>query len=272
MPDVITVLRSALDEEPPLGFGAADVITRARRARRRRRGLSLAGLALAGAGVVVLVLAVVSTPASRSLSKTRALSMTAVEHAAATRAISRPDSAAPSASVDGLSAAELPGLVERGTGIALAKTSVTVLRPGRSLDLAAGLATAGKPYLNVQVIPAHGLITAMPTCAQLSNLSSGQGDGYHGPCRITRIADGSIFIVRSGDTATGGFAMAQALLIRPDGSGIFAEDTNQAGTAPRTIRHSRTTGRLITPPVVQAQPPLDANAMANLVRYLARTA
>lgn len=53
MPDVSTVLRAALDEEPPLGFGAADVIARARRTRRRRRGLLLAtaGAACAAVGL-----------------------------------------------------------------------------------------------------------------------------------------------------------------------------------------------------------------------------
>lgn len=53
MPDVSTVLRAALDEEPPLGFGAADVIARARRTRRRRYGLSLAtaGAACAAVGL-----------------------------------------------------------------------------------------------------------------------------------------------------------------------------------------------------------------------------
>jgi hypothetical protein len=53
MPDVSTVLRAALDEEPPLGFEAADVIARARRTRRRRYGLSLAtaGAACAAVGL-----------------------------------------------------------------------------------------------------------------------------------------------------------------------------------------------------------------------------
>jgi hypothetical protein len=55
MPDVSTVLRAALDEEPPLGFGATDVISRARKTRRRRRGLSLAaaGTACAAIGLAV---------------------------------------------------------------------------------------------------------------------------------------------------------------------------------------------------------------------------
>lgn len=55
MPDVSTALRAALDEEPPLGFGPADVIARAGRTRRRRRGLSLAtvGAACAAVGLAV---------------------------------------------------------------------------------------------------------------------------------------------------------------------------------------------------------------------------
>ena len=99
------------------------------------------------------------------------------------------------------------------------------------IDLGAGVAVTGHPYFNLQVTPADMLITKMPTCAELSDLSSGNGDGYYGPCHIRRLADGSILIVRSGRTTSGGFTMAQATLIRPDGSGIFAENTNQAWTA-----------------------------------------
>lgn len=281
MPDVTMALRAAVEEEPPLGFGASDVVARARAMRRRRRGLSVVGSVVAVAGVIVVIVGIAGggAPARQPSTKSPALSVAAFERAAATRAISRSAKPGRAVSVAGLNAANLPNLVERDTGVTLSPgASVTVLQPGGELDLAAGIDVAGKPYLNVQVIPAHGLITAAPTCAELSNVSSGQGDGYYGPCRIQRLADGSILVVRSGQTATGGFTMAQALLVHPDGSGIFAEDTNQAWTAPRKLihrlspaagPHSRATVRLTAPPVVRAQPVLDSTVMAKLVRDLA---
>ena len=79
------------------------------------------------------------------------------------------------------------------------------------------------------------MITAMPSCAELSDLASGNGDGYYGPCTIQRLPGGSILIVRSGETKQGHFTMAQATLIRPDGSGVFAEDTNQALVGTRDV-------------------------------------
>jgi hypothetical protein len=70
-------------------------------------------------------------------------------------------------------------------------------------------------------------------------LSSGNGDGYYGPCHISTLSNGSILIVRSGRTASGGFTMAQAVLIRPDGSGIFAENTNQTLMTPRATQRAK---------------------------------
>jgi hypothetical protein len=48
MPDVITMLRTAIDDEPPLGFDAAGVVARAHKVRRRRRTV-IAGLGVVGA-------------------------------------------------------------------------------------------------------------------------------------------------------------------------------------------------------------------------------
>ena len=55
MPDVTTVLRAAVEEEPPLGFGASDVIARGRAVRRRR----MAVRAAAGAGAAAVTAAAV---------------------------------------------------------------------------------------------------------------------------------------------------------------------------------------------------------------------
>ena len=288
MTDIRTVLEKAVSEEPPIGFRPADVLERGRRTRRRRRGAALAAMAT-GAGVTAAVLALTlggASPAGRApgLAGGRTghpkLSLAALETAAA-KASTRPavSGLTPRTAritVDGIAAGRLAGLVQRDAGVRLAQAQVSVLASGAPggqkhpfIDLGAGVAVAGHPYFNLQVTPANMLITKMPTCAELSDLSSGNGDGYYGPCHIRRLADGSILIVRSGRTTSGGFTMAQATLIRPDGSGIFAENTNQAWTAPaRVAKRGHGSGKQV-PPVVRAQPPVGAGVLAQLVRSLA---
>jgi hypothetical protein len=293
MTDIKTVLEEAVSQEPPIGFGPADVLERGRRARRRRRGTALAAL-VTGAGVTAAVagLTSVSGGTAPGLAGGRAghqrLSLAALETAAA-RASGRsavtgltPQSA--HIKVDGIAAGRLAGLVQRETGVRLSQANVSVLTsagPGGAkhffIDLGAGIAVKGHPYLNVQVTPAGSLITKTPTCAELSDAASGTGDGYYGPCHIRRLADGAILIVRSGATKSGGFTMAQATLIRPDGSGIFAEDTNQPWVPPgkmTTLRHKLAkegakTWRL---PAVSAQPPVGSATLTGLVRELAALA
>jgi hypothetical protein len=65
--------------------------------------------------------------------------------------------------------------------------------------------------------PADTLSTATPTCKELSDLASGDGDGYYGPCSIQRLPTGVLLIARSGQLKSSPGVMAQAILIRPDG-------------------------------------------------------
>jgi hypothetical protein len=293
MTDIKTVLEEAVSQEPPISFGPADVLERGRRARRRRRGTALAAL-VTGAGVTAAVVGL--TGVSGGTAPGRAghprLSLAALETAAAARASARSAVTGLTArtariKVDGIAAGRLAGLVQRDAGVGLSQTNVSVLASGGAggarhpfIDLGAGLAVKGHPYVNVQVTPAGSLITKTPTCAELSDLSSGDGDGYYGPCHISRLASGSILIVRSGVTKSGGFTMAQATLIRPDGSGIFAEDTNQAWMSPgktTTLRHKLAKagakeGKPSLPPVVSAQPPVGSGVLSQLVRELAALA
>jgi hypothetical protein len=291
MTDIKTVLEEAVSQEPPIGFGPADVLESGRRARRRRRGAALAAL-VTGAGVTAAVVGLTGVTggtggtapglAGGRTSHPR-LSLAALETAAA-RASARsavtgltPGTAR--IKVDGIAAGRLAGLVQRDTGVRLSQANVSVLAnggPGAKhffIDLGAGIAAKGHPYLNVQVTPADSLITKTPTCAELSDAASGTGDGYYGPCHIRRLPDGSILIVRSGGTKQGGFTMAQATLIRPDGSGIFAEDTNQAWMPPgktTTLRHklAKEGTKIWRPPVVGAQPPVGSGVLTGLVREL----
>jgi hypothetical protein len=298
MSDVTTALHEALEEEPPLGFEAAEIAARARRVQRRRRAMSLAGTATVAAAAVTGVVLAATVPAHPPTTTTGTagggtassgtaaagtagghatkLTLTALGQIATARrkaSFSLDERAARTAVVEGISGPGLADLIEQETGVGLTGVQVSALPPTGELDLAAGIAVSGSPYLNVQVSPAGGLITATPTCAELSNLSSGDGDGYYGPCTIRRISDGSLLIVRSGTTAGGGFTMAQATLIRPDGSGVFAEDTNQAWAPQPSRRITAATKKAIAdPPVVRDQPVLGAAAMSRLVQALAAQA
>ena len=281
MTDVNTLLRSALDDEPPLGFAPADVLAKARSARRIRRGVALVGTTGAAAAVVALALIFTGTPQARS-TRSPALSLAVLEHTAAARPTPHPALVGPALSVDGISTSDLAALVEHDTGVMLANVNVAVLPPAQSIDLSAGIDVSGEPYMNVQVAPAHTMSTAIPSCAELSDLNSGDGDGYYGPCSVTKLQDGSTLVVRSGKTATGDFTMAQALLVHPDGSGVFAEDTNQTAATPR-LAWTKTsapslsrsaTGRpgFEAPPVVRSRPVLDSKTMAALVLDLSMQA
>jgi hypothetical protein len=279
MSEMTTILNAALEDEPPLGFAPEDVVRRARSRRRKQRGLACAIGALGAAGMTIAALTVATAPHQAHLPSVTALSVTDL----AARAAAPPTETAPtnvrqvSGAVDGLSSQVLPTLIQQDTGVTLTNINVTVLPPAGALDFAAGIDVAGTPYLNVQIAPAYTLITETPTCAALSDAAGGTGDGYAGPCTIQRLADGTILVVRSGQTARGGYTMAQAVLIHPDGSGIFAEDTNQTVMSAQGISKLETTpgkGRgttrlaIAAPRVVREEPVLDAQSMAHLVRSL----
>jgi hypothetical protein len=182
----------------------------------------------------------------------------------------------PTHKVGGVSTDDLAALVEQDTGVTLADVNVAALAPAGVINLSAAIAVAGDPYLNVQTAPAHTMDTTTPTCAELSDLNSGSGDGFYGPCSITQLSDGSHLVVRSGKTTTGGYTMALALLVHPDGSGVFAENTNQGvpasgqlawfkSSASKQRRNAPSPTRSGVPPVVMSEPVLDAQEMAALV-------
>jgi hypothetical protein len=272
MPDITTQIKTAIGAEPPLGFEPADVIASARRVRRRRRGgyaAATAGVAAAAVAGTVLALPG-AAPGGASGGHNTGLSLTALTRIAGKQppsAIKLSTVILNTTRVDGVTAPEVLSLFTKDTGAGLASAQASLLGKPAELDVTAGLATAGHPYLNIQVTPAKTLSTSMPTCAALSDLSSGSGDGYYGPCTIRRLADGSILVVRSGETRTGHFTMAQASLIRPDGSGVFAEDTNQSLPAA-----DKGASKLYLPQVVRVDPPVDANTLARFVRDVAAMA
>jgi hypothetical protein len=274
MPDITTQIKAAIGDEPPLGFGPTDVIATARRVRRRRRGVyAAATVGVAAAAVTVGTVVVLpgggagGAPSAHTLDgHATTLSLTALSRIAGRQPAAVPG-APSSARVDGVTAAEVFALFEQDTGTKVTSAQASLLRPAGELDLAAGLAVPGHPYLNIQVAPPRTMITAMPTCAELSDLASGSGDGYYGPCSTRRLADGSLLIVRSGETKQGHFTMAQATLIRPDGAGVFAEDTNQAMVSVGDFVKDKR--KSASPPVVSVNPPVGANALAAFVRDVA---
>ena len=276
MPDITAQIKTAIGDEPPLGFEPADVIAAARRVRRRRRGMYAA--ATAGVAAAVAAGAVLAIPGSNAGAPaggtpdgpgTR-LSLTALSRIAG-KQVARTPGVLSGARVGGVNAAEVFALFQKDTGAQVITPEASLLRPPGELNLAAGLAVSGHPYLNIQVAPAGAMSTATPTCAELSDLASGSGDGYYGPCSIRRLADGSLLVVRSGATRRGHFTMAQATLIRPDGSGVFAEDTNQAmATAPGPVKGKTGSGsKPALPPIVSLDPPVGANTLAAFVLAVA---
>jgi hypothetical protein len=273
MPDITAQIKTAIGEEPPLGFEPADVIAAARRVRRRRGvyAAASAGVAAAVAAGTVLALPGAGT-GGQVAGRATELSLTSLSHIASKRPSTVPGVSS-GVRVDGVTAGEVFTLFIKDTGAKLAFAKASLLRPPGELDLVGGLAAAGYPYLNVQVAPPGTMSTTTPTCAELSDAASGDGDGYYGPCTIRRLADGSILVVRSGETKQGHFAMAQASLIRPDGSGVFAEDTNQAFEAAEQGQvakdKSEPGGKPALPPVVAEKPPVSASTLAAFVRDVA---
>ena len=274
MTDVTALLQSALDDEPPASFTPVDILEKARSARRRRHGFALAGTSGVAAGVVALVLVLGGTVQGHSPRLAAQLSLAALEHTAATGRVGHSAKAGPVHKVGRVSTSDLAALVEQDTGVTLADIDVAALPPAGVINMSAGIAVTGDPYLNVQVAPAHTMDTTTPSCAELSDLNSGSGDGFYGPCSITQQPDGSTLVVRSGETATGGYTMALALLIRPDGSGIFAENTNQGVQPSGQLSWFKTSASKLhrsgpaqssVPPAVRSEPVLDSQAMATLV-------
>ena len=223
MTDVTALLQSALIDEPPASFTPVDILEKARSARRRRHGFALAGTSGVAAGVVALVLVLGGTVQGNPPRLAAQLSLAALEHTAATGRVGHSARGRTVHKVGRVSTSDLAALVEQDTGVTLADIDITALPPAGVINMSEGIAVTGDPYLNVQVAPPHTMDTTTPSCAELSDLNSGSGDGFYGPCSITQQPDGSTLVVRSGETATGGYTMALALLIRPDGSGIFAE-------------------------------------------------
>jgi hypothetical protein len=262
--------------EPPLGFSAADVISAAHRSRRRRRGGAAAIVGAVGAVAAVTAFVIPGGPAaspggpaaSPARTSTGALSLTALTKTAASRPADA-HTVSGSARVNGLGAAQVIAATEKTVGAPLVSVQASILPPSGELDLGAAVGASGGPYVNVQVSPAHTLITATPTCAELSDLASGSGDGYYGPCSISRLPDGDLLISRSGHLVSNQDAMAQATLIRPDGSGIFAEDTNTAFVTPQQEDKLKAEGKGGTDILVVKAPPAGSAALVALVRTLA---
>jgi hypothetical protein len=278
MADIKASMHAAVTEgEPPLGFTAPDIITAAHRARRRKRGIYAAvtaGAAAAVAAVTVLALpgggagttaAPSAAPASTPTGSAGTLSLTALTKAAASQQAGN-GAAITTKKVEGVTATQVVALVEKAAHARLNGVDASILAPSGELDLAAAIAVAGQPYLNIQVVPAHNLITATPTCAALSDAAAGTGDGYHGPCSIRRLGDGTLLIVRSG-TASAGLTMAQATIVRPDGSGVFAEDTNAAQPTIKQYVKLKEQGKF--PPATRATPPVGSAALTTLVQAIA---
>jgi hypothetical protein len=276
MTDITTVLRTAIADEPPIHLDQADVIRRGRAARRHGRAVVGAAASVGVLGVAVvaatLVTGVSSGPHHHAGTASLGRLVAAADpHAKPAGHRARPTSGA---HVGGVTATTLPGLVEKSIGADLVDAGVSALAPTGDLDLSAGIAVTGSPYLNVQVVPAGNINPASESCADLNVLSSPDSDGYTGPCSVRHLGSGAVLIERSGQTTTGGYTKAQADLILADGTAILAEDTNQAADLLPSDRQALAKGpegAKTLPPVVSKRPPLSSAVMSQLVQNLATT-
>jgi hypothetical protein len=274
MTDITTLLQTAIEDEPPMQLSQADVIRHGRAARRRSRAMVRAAATVGALGVAAVGATVVSSVASGPHHSAGTASLGQLAAAANRHPVTtvRPSRSTSSAHVGGITPASLPGLVEHSIGVDLVDAGVSVLAPSGDLDLSAGIDVSGSPYLNVQVVPTGNISSASESCADLNVLTSPDSDGYTGPCSLQQLADGSVLIVRSGQTTTGGYAKAQADLILADGTAILAEDTNQAADllpSERQALAKGAQGAKTLPPVVSSQPPLSSAVMSRLVQDLA---
>jgi hypothetical protein len=273
MTDITTLLQTAITDEPPMRLSQGDVIRRGRAARRRSRvvvgAAASAGVLGAATVAATLVTGATSRPHHAGTASLGQLAGATDQHAVVAGRRARPKSGA---HVGGITATTLPDLVAQSIGVDLVEAGVSVLAPTGDLDLSAGIGVPGNPYLNVQVVPAGNISSASESCADLSDLSSPDSDGYAGPCSLQHLGDGSVLIVRSGETTTGGYAKAQADLILSDGTAILAEDTNQAADLRPVDRRALARGSdgpKTLPPVVSTKPPLSSAVMSQLVQDLA---
>ena len=297
MPDIAQLLESALADEPGYTvIDAAALVSRARRGTRRRRAATVASATVVGAAVTTMSLLVPGGAPSdhRSASPqrpvARMLSVAQIRRLAAAQVRAGSTSAVPRGySVHGITAASLPGLVERYAHVRLSEVSVDVLPTVGDVDLAAGIGSAQGQYFDVQVTPPGTTSTTPPTCADISG-NGPDGDGYTGACMIMPLGGGGYVVVRSGRTTDGKGAKTEADLVASDGSGIFAECVNQlaesidslvrlapsgfpsAGTSRKTTVYGVGPGgeiEKVVPPTVSAEPPLTSAQLESLVRTLA---
>lgn len=135
MREVNSLLRTALGEEPPLGFGAADVIARARATRRRRRGL-VSAAAVAALGVAAIGLLPYAFASGSNSRAPQALSHNAVTHTASTATKQHTSSTASALQLVAYRGKQLPGytIKEVPQGYVLQGVSDSVLDVARYGD------------------------------------------------------------------------------------------------------------------------------------------
>ncbi len=88
-------------------------------------------------------------------------------------------------------------------------------------------------------------------------------DSYTGPCTERTLAKGSVVIAR--DTRSGAYARATALLVRPDGSSLMVESTNQAAPDPSLCTEDATGKHCPVPPITRTTTGVSATALSDLL-------
>ncbi len=260
MNDVTTLLQLAAEDAPPPAFDLDDVVARGRRVHHRRRALAGGGLALAlVAGVSAGAIAVTRDPGTNAVTPAR-----------------------PAAEAE-------PGVPDRLTGDNAARTIADLLgvsfrevtvherdpmpSGAPAVSLSAAIADArGDSSLSFHMMPAGTAPAAKPgrmrpTCdgSYFGNPGDGPPDeAYVGTCSTRTLGDGSVLLVRDG-RAPGGYARAQAMLVRPDDSGMAVESTNQDTVDPKTCVETAFEKRCPVGPITRTDPGVTGDRLGDLL-------
>lgn len=268
------LLQRAVDDEPPSEFSADQQVMRGRRARRGRSALTTVS---AAATVTVVSLIAVGV---------RGLEGGVTDPAAgvpsgASVAVSTPAATSRSAASSGLTKDNVAATIENELGTTF--RTVTVRERMRmpsgqpALSLYGAIADPAGDTVFIfgmagrerqpSTPPTHertGL--TLPSCngSDFTVGSRPPESAYVGQCHSRTLSNGAVVIWRTG-RAPGGYARSAAMLGRPDGSGVFAESTNQATVDPSTCVENATGKHCPVGAIVRPDTGVTAEALGELL-------
>jgi hypothetical protein len=264
MSEIRELLETALDGEPAPSLTGRGITARAHRGAIRRRVATVAVGTVAVAGAAGGIFVATAGGTNGATRPDLAGSAMTLSQARAYAQLHAAPASAPSAG-DVISPSTLPGLVQAQAQITLSQVDSADLPGSATINMSAAITAVGGAkargqYLSLMVASDKMLATERPDCRSVS-----AEDRYFGPCRVTSLPGGGYLVQRSGHTKRGGYAITEADLLRPDGTGVLAQASNQSAPPPRKVVRL---GHEVEP-VVSPEPPLSSDRLVELVRTLA---